>query len=141
MRNISAIAAMGCALAGCATQYGGMGFTGGHAEQAGPGKLQKVDFHGNGFIAADTVQKYALYRCAELAKQKGKQHFVIYESLHTAAADRPASLPRVGSLGNKPSASAFMLLMDAPRTGSKQTQAVLDEIEPLIKAAHNPAPK
>lgn len=137
MRHAIAMAALAAALSGCATQYGGSGLTGGHTERAGPGKLQKVDFHGNGFISADLVQKYALYRCAELAKQKGKPHFVIYESLFAAALDRPSATPRVGTLGNKPSATAFMLLLDAPRAGSKETQAVMDEIEPVIKA-NNP---
>lgn len=135
MKYIIAIIAMGCALTGCATRYGGVGLTGGHVDQAGPGKLQKVDFHGNGFIASETVQKYALYRCAELAKQNGKPHFMIFESLHAAATDRPAQLPRVGALGNKPSASAFMLTLDQPRNGSLQTQAVLDELDALVKAA------
>jgi hypothetical protein len=137
MKRIFVVAALGAALSGCATQYGGSGITGGHTDRAGPGKLQKVDFHGNGFITADLVQKYALYRCAELARQKGKQHFVIYESLFAAALDRPATLPRVGTLGNKPSATAFMLLLDESRTGSKQVQAVIDEIDPVIKA-NNP---
>jgi hypothetical protein len=137
MRSVFVIAALGLALSGCATQYGSSGFTGGHTDRAGPGKLQKVDFDGNGFITSDLVQKYALYRCAELAKQKGKPHFVIYESLFAAALDRPSAMPRVGTLGNKPSATAFMLLLDEPRSGSKQVQAVIDEIEPVIKA-NNP---
>jgi len=119
-------------LGGCATQYQSSGFTGGHAESKAPGKLQKVNFYGNGFIASDTVQKFALYRCAELAHAGGKPHFLIYDSLMAAALDRPADLPRVGAVGNKPSAFAFMLLLDAPRAGSKQTQTVLDELDPVV---------
>ena len=132
MRNVIAMVALGFALSGCATQYGSAGFTGGHIDKAGPGKLQKVEFHGNGFITSDTVQQYALYRCAELARQSGKPHFVIYESLYTAAIDRPTRLPRVGTLGNKPSASAFMLLLDQPRYGSQATQSVLTELDVVV---------
>ena len=127
----------GIALSGCATQYQSTGLTGGHHESAAPGKLQKVNFSGNGFIAADTVQKYALYRCAEVAQKSRKPHFVIYDSLVAAALDRPASMPRVGSVGNKPMAYAFMLVLDAPRSGSKETQAVLDELHPVV---HPPKP-
>lgn len=137
MKKVLVIAALGVALGGCATQYGSSGLTGGHTDRAGPGRLQKIDFHGNGYIKADLVQTYALYRCAELAKQQGKPHFVIYESLMAAALDRPSNLPRVGTLGNKPSATAFMLLLDAPRSGSKETKAVIEEIDPVIKA-NNP---
>ncbi|WOB10505.1 CC0125/CC1285 family lipoprotein [Piscinibacter gummiphilus] len=137
MKKVFVIAMLSWALGGCATQYGSSGFTGGHTDRAGPGKLQKVDFNGNGYITSELVQKYALYRCAELAKQKGKQHFIIYDSLFAAALDRPSALPRVGTLGNKPSATAFMLLLDEPRSGSKQAQAVIDEIDPVIKA-NNP---
>ncbi|MEO8152311.1 MAG: hypothetical protein ABI605_04510 [Rhizobacter sp.] len=132
MINVIAMAALGFALAGCATQYGSVGFAGGHTNKAGPGKLQKVEFHGNGFITSDTVQQFALYRCAELAQQSGKPHFMIYESLYTAALDRPAKLPRVGTLGNKPSASAFMLLLDQPRYGSQATQSVLTELDSVV---------
>lgn len=120
------------ALTGCATQYQSSGLTGGHREETGPGKMQKVNFHGNGFIASDTVQKFALYRCAELAKAQNKPHFLIYDSLLAAAAEEPARLPRVGSVGNKPSASAFMLVLDSPRKGSLDTQAVLVELDPLV---------
>lgn len=127
----------GIALSGCATQYQSSGLTGGHYETAAPGKLQKVNFSGNGFIAPDLVQKYALYRCAEVAKKSGKAHFVIYDSLVAAAVDRPATMPRVGSVGNKPMAYAFMLFVDQPRSGSKETQAVLDELHAVV---HPPKP-
>lgn len=132
MKTVLTSLLAGFALCGCATQYQSSGLTGGHYESAAPGKLQKVNFSGNGFIAPDTVQKYALYRCAEVAKKSGKSHFVIYDSLLAAAIDRPASMPRVGSVGNKPMAYAFMLLVDAPRSGSKETQAVLDELDPVV---------
>lgn len=120
------------AMTGCATQYQSSGWTGGHQESAAPGKLAKVNFDGNGYIAADTVQKYALYRCAELARSQGKPHFVIYDSLLSAAFDRPSSLPRVGTVGNKPSAFAFMLVLDQPRAGSKETQSVLDQLDSVV---------
>jgi hypothetical protein len=132
LRTCISMAMLGIALSGCATQYQSSGLTGGHYEMAGPGKLEMVNFSGNGFIASDTVRKYALYRCAEVAKKKGKAHFVIYDSLNAAAVDRPTQLPRVGAVGNKPTAFAFMLVLDAPRSGSQETQAVLDELHSLV---------
>jgi hypothetical protein len=122
---------------GCATTYQSQGLTGGHRETAGPGRLQKVTFSGNGYIHADKVQDFALYRCAELAQQQGKPHFIIYDSLRAAAAEAPSKLPRVGILDNKPSAFAFLLTLDQPRAGAKSTQQVLDT---LYSAVHTPPP-
>ena len=121
------------ALSGCATQYQGVGVTGGHFEANGPGKLVKVTFSGNGFITADKVQQYAMYRCAEVAQQGGRAHFVIYDSLMAAAAEQPSRQPRVGTLGGKPTAFAFLLPLDAPRAGSLETKAVLAELEPAVR--------
>ena len=120
------------ALAGCGTPYKSVGVAGGHMVSPAPGKLEQVSFSGNGFSNAEKIQKYALYRCAEHAQTKGKMHFVIYESLVDAVLDRPADLPRVGSLGPFPRAVAFILLLDEPRYGSKQTRLVIKDLEPLI---------
>jgi len=125
-------AAAALMLSACATQYQSSGLTGGHYETAGPGKLEKVHFSGNGYITSDVVQKYAMYRCAEIAKKKGKPHFVIYDGLMAAALDRTATLPRVGAVGNKPTAAAFLLLLDRPREGSHETQAVLAELASVV---------
>lgn len=120
-------------LTGCATGYQGAGLTGGHFQTHGPGQLEKVSFSGNGYVDSITIQKYALYRCAEVAKEKGKKHFVIYDTLIAASTDKAASLPNIGSIGNKPLAFAFVLMLDAPKNGSMETSQVLKDLGAFIK--------
>jgi hypothetical protein len=100
-----------------------------------------VSFYGNGFTSGEKAQKFALYRCAELAKSRGKPYFLIYESLSDAVRDKHAELPLVGMLGNFPSATAFILLLEEPRLGSKETSRVLSELEPLVKSSAQAAAK
>lgn len=119
-------------LSGCATQYQSSGLTGGHSEAKGPGKLEIVSFSANGYTSAALAQQYALYRCAEVAKAHNKPFFMMYESLVDAARERPGSVPRVGQALNKPIATAFILLLDAPRPGVHDTQATLDDLRGVI---------
>lgn len=115
-------------LAACATGYQSAGLTGGYQQIPGPGKLDKVFFFGNGYITANTVKDYALYRVAEVAQSKNKPHFVIYQTLVGAARDMAASEALVGVVDNKPVAYAFVLYLDAPRQGSMETAAVLKQL-------------
>jgi hypothetical protein len=119
-------------LQGCATGYGAAGPTGGYVESRVNARLIKVDFSGNGFIKSDKVQTYALYRCAEVARYAKKPYLVLYDSLTAAARDRPASLPRVGTLGGKPVAFAVMVLEDQPRIGSQDVAELLARLGPEV---------
>jgi hypothetical protein len=140
VRSLCLALLLGGLLAGCATRYQSAGFTGGHAQMAGPGKLEKVSFYGNGYTSTEKVQKFALYRCAEVAQSQGKANFILYDSLFNAARDRSSGLPRVGFAGTKPVAFAFMLTLDAPRYGSLETQTVLKELESFVKEMSRDAP-
>lgn len=121
------------ALGGCATPYGTPSLAGGYNEYPVNPQLVKVNFFGNGYITSAKVQTYTLYRCAELARDAKKPHFVIYDSLGAAARDRPAVQPRVGALGGKPLAFAFLLMLDHPRDGSMETQDVLARLAPQVR--------
>jgi hypothetical protein len=124
-------------LTGCATPYGSTSLAGGHSDAKVNDRLIKVDFFGNGFITSDKVQTYGLYRCAEIADAAKKPYFVVYDSLNAAALNRPSNKPRVGTLGNKPVAVAFVLLEDAPRIGAQKTSAVLAELGPIVRGDAN----
>ena len=119
-------------MSGCATQYQSVGLTGGHFEAKGPGKLEFVTFSANGYTSAALAQNYALYRCAEVAQAHNKPFFLMYDSLANAARERPGSMPRVGQALNKPVATAFILLLDAPRPGVHDTRATLDDLRDVI---------
>lgn len=134
-RTGAAMAAASLCLAGCATQYGASGLTGGYFDTRVNHRLVQVNFSGNGYITADKIQTFALYRCAELARNANKPYFVIYDSLAAAARDVPARQPRVGTLGGKPAAFAFMALEDEPRDGAQDVNVVLGELTPIVQAA------
>lgn len=65
------------ALMGCATPYQAQGFRGGFSETRFDETTYQIAFKGNAFVSPDTVQKYVLYRAAELTIQSGFDHFVI----------------------------------------------------------------
>lgn len=121
-------------LAGCATTYQSAGLTGGHLDRKVPGgKLEQVFFSANGYTSADLARKYGLYRCAELAQSRNKPYFLLYESLTDAARNRPVPMPLVGSADNKPTASAFIRLLDTHEPGARDTRVVLEDLRTLVE--------
>lgn len=132
--RLAAVSAAFLSLAGCATSYqsGAYSYTGGHFEEKGPGKLEKISFSANGFTDFAVTEKYAIYRAAEVAKAKGKPYFIMYDSLYNAAREVPSFRPRLGWVQNKPTATSFVLLLDKPRRGAQQTDKVLDELKDVI---------
>lgn len=132
MTRLFASLITGLALSGCATQYQSSGLTGGHLSQEGPGKLHMVVFSANGYTSSELTQKYAMYRSAEVANSLNKPFFIMYDSLTSAAMERPSSTPRMGMVQNKPTAVAFILPLDAPRPGVQDTKAILDDLRSVI---------
>jgi hypothetical protein len=116
----------------CATSYQSASLTGGHFEAKGPGKLEQVTFSANGYTSFAVTEKYAIYRAAEVAKSKGKNYFVMYDSLYNAARDIPSFRPRLGWVQNKPVATSYVLLLDTPRRGAQPTDKVLEELKDVI---------
>jgi hypothetical protein len=119
--------------AGCATKYGGPTAAGGFKDSPVNERLVKVSFTGNGYVTSEKIQTYALYRCAELAREAKKPYFVLYDSLTAAARDLPSEQPRVGTLGGKPGAMAFIVLHDEARRGAQETSAVLERLRPQVE--------
>lgn len=133
VRPILLLAAAGVLLSGCATAYQSPGLTGGHYEQKGPGTLELVSFSANGYTKPELAQKYALYRCAERAKAKNKPFFIMYTSLVNAARNVPTDTPHVGLALGKPTATALVLLLDAPRPGAHHTDDVMADLRKVIE--------
>jgi hypothetical protein len=121
-------------LSGCATQYQSEGLTGGLLPDRTVAKLEMVSFSANGYTSSELTQAYALYRCAELTRAKNKPFFIVYPSLAHAAHNVAGQQPRVGSVQNKPTATAFLLMLDGPAPGARNTQHVLDDLKPSIDA-------
>lgn len=134
MKNASRAAlVVSLMLTGCATQYQSSGLTGGHMESIGPGHLQRIDFSGNGYSDASKMRVFALYRAAEAAQAQHKPYFVIYDSLLSAARNRPSEMPRVGSIGGKPWAYAFVKYHEVSVDGANETAVVLKKYAEAVK--------
>ena len=75
------VAAVAVSLASCATPYAQQGFTGGFDVQELRPDVFRVSFQGNGYTSRETVQVYWLYRCAQLALEKGFNGFEILSDM------------------------------------------------------------
>jgi hypothetical protein len=63
-------------LLSCATQYQPRAWAGGYSEVKLAADVYEVTFAANGYTDATTTRNYLLYRCAELTKQNGFDHFI-----------------------------------------------------------------
>lgn len=70
-------AALLLAVAGCATKYQDIGFSGGVAAQQVTADTYRIVARGNGYTSNVTIQDYALLKAAETTKAAGCTHFLI----------------------------------------------------------------
>ena len=76
------MAAAAVALASCATPYADQGLLGGFDVKELRPDVFRVKFQGNGYTTRESIQVYWLYRCAELALEKGFAGFEILSDMH-----------------------------------------------------------
>lgn len=135
------VAAALVSLGGCATgyksaaTYRAFGLAGGYVETEAPGNLQRVEFGGNGLTPVDLLEKYGLYRWSEFSLSKGKPYFMLYRSLTDAALERPTLRPVISKVQAKPNATAYLLLLDKPQSGSFDARKVMQELKDVIEIA------
>lgn len=72
---------MAVVLVSCATPYQQSGITGGFDVKELRTDVFRVSFQGNGYTTRESVQVYWLYRCAELAIEKGFAGFEILSDM------------------------------------------------------------
>lgn len=63
----------------CSTPYQPKGLLGGYSDTHLNGNLYKVAFWGNQHTNPEDIDKYLLYRCAELSQEKGYDYFAIMD--------------------------------------------------------------
>ena len=90
MFRVLLVAAVAVSLASCATPYAQQGFTGGFDVQELRPDVFRVSFQGNGYTTRETVQVYWLYRCAQLAIEKGFNGFEILSDMQFSMRRPPA---------------------------------------------------
>jgi hypothetical protein len=71
------VAALCVVLAGCATKYQDMGFSGGVAAQQITADTWRIQARGNAYTDAAAVQDYVLLKAAETTQAAGATHFQI----------------------------------------------------------------
>ena len=87
MKKYPIIIALCALLIGCATGYHKLtplSLTGGFKEKDLGRNVWRVTFSANGYTTRETAQCFWLYRCAELALQKGFQGFEILSDIRLA---------------------------------------------------------
>ena len=102
MFRVLLVAAVAVSLASCATPYAQQGFTGGFDVQELRPDVFRVSFQGNGYTTRETVQVYWLYRCAQLAIEKGFNGFEILSDMQFSMRRPPADdrdRPKAEQLG------------------------------------------
>jgi hypothetical protein len=82
MLRMLMMAAAAVALASCATPYADQGLLGGFDVKELRPDVFRVKFQGNGYTTRESIQVYWLYRCAELALEKGFAGFEILSDMH-----------------------------------------------------------
>src|ERR1700754_3966460 len=90
MFRIFMMAAMAVTLASCSTPYQRTGLTGGSDFKELRPDVYRVSFQGNGYTTKESVQVYWLYRCAELAIEKGFTGFEILSDMQFVMRRSPA---------------------------------------------------
>jgi hypothetical protein len=96
MFRVVVMAAMAVILASCATPYQQGGITGGSDVKELRPDVYRVSFQGNGYTTRESVQVYWLYRCAELAIEKGFTGFEILSDMQFVMR-RPPAEDRIGA--------------------------------------------
>ncbi|WP_346862847.1 CC0125/CC1285 family lipoprotein [uncultured Draconibacterium sp.] len=70
---------IGLLFSSCATHYNVSGFRGGYSEVKLNDGIYDVSFKGNGVTSEETIHRYFLYRCTEIALENNCRYFIMYD--------------------------------------------------------------
>ena len=148
-----AILGMIVALTGCATAYQNSSgsITGGHGVKHLEDDIYRVAFYGNGYTSSETVQTYWLYKCTEVAIEKGYEAFEILSHItltqnidreNIFALDNPYKDAQVYYIpmdtGSKPQIEADIRLLNKPYEVNPPTvfnaKKLQDALDPYVNA-------
>src|SRR5438445_13689913 len=96
MFRVVVMAAMAVMLASCSTPYQQTGLTGGSDVKELRPDVYRISFQGNGYTTRESVQVYWLYRCAEVALEKGFTGFEILSDMQFVMRRAPTE-QRIGN--------------------------------------------
>lgn len=131
--SLFTILALGLALAGCATKYQEMGFSGGVAAQQITADTFRISARGNAYTGSTTVQDYVLLKAAETTKAAGASHFVLISAGDAARVSYNITAPSQYSPGSvnsvvKPGQDAYIRVLRLAPGQQVQGAISADEI-------------
>jgi hypothetical protein len=87
-------------LVGCPTRYGPMGIKGGYDSYSLDRDLTVVTFKGNGYCSNEYVQRMALFRAAEIAREKGFSYLIVVDERQSTKTQYTSGTFEVETKGN-----------------------------------------
>jgi hypothetical protein len=138
LRSILALVLVLPLLGGCATTYQKSSVTGGFSEQQLEGDIWRVRFAGNGFVSHESVQSYWLYRCAEVALEKGYGGFEILSDVRLTLLAPPEQLMAGTQAGMQPTQFIYIPMDTGPKPAIEADIRLLKgEVEPAPPRVFN----
>jgi hypothetical protein len=123
---------LGALVLSCATHYQARAWAGGYTDKKISDDVYEVLFEANAYTNEETAQVYLLYRCAELTKANGFDHFVVLANEDNTSVTLAPNL----NLQTKPAMSARIRMGRGPKpagAGEAHVAAeVLQRLEPRI---------
>jgi hypothetical protein len=133
-------------LAGCATKYGDMGFTGGVKAEPIMTDVYRIQARGNGFTGSAAVQDFVLLKAAETTLAAGGTHFVILnasdQTTHVQMADTATTTTyggtsfttvNPGGTVAKPGSDVMIKVLRAPAPNAFSARDIVQTIGPRLK--------
>jgi hypothetical protein len=116
----------------CATPYQPRKWAGGYTDQKLAADEYEIRFDANAYTESHTTRNYLLYRCAEVTKQNGYDHFILLDGQDQTSLSLAPNL----SVMEKPSHVFRIKLGKGPRpvgTNGWIAADVIRDIGPEIK--------
>lgn len=131
----------GVLLAGCATQYGDMGFAGGvRADQMAADQYRIVS-RGNGFSDSTTIADFAIRKAAEVTLESGNEWFLVMGRQDQTGVSQSVTQAPTTTYGNVSAYGNTATYNETTYGGGVNIQTVVKPGEDLmIKVGRGPRP-
>lgn len=125
-------------LINCSTPYQPKGILGGYTDKQLDENCYSVSFLGNQHTKPEDVDKYLMYRCAELSQEKGYDYFVIIDKERDFTKQRQSiSDSRQTSGGNNKSSGSSHSNVQWTEYDFNYTIMLCDEVKKIANETYN----
>ena len=125
-------------LINCSTPYQPKGILGGYTDKQLDENCYRVFFWGNQHTKPEDVDKYLMYRCAELSQEKGYDYFVIIDKERGFTKQRQSiSGSRQTSGGNNKSSGSSRSIVQWTEYDFNYIIMLCDEVKKIANETYN----